>query len=134
MSPATQRVRKMFEAGPSTVEAMASNRKLRKTIKPKPTLLEITPALISSSRFSSGVFFLRASLRASFFALWSFTHAGSLSSPFLAVAPPLPNTPLTLWRLTPHLVQYFVWSPASVPQDGQYMDIFSFISITHAAA
>src|SRR5262249_39275492 len=104
MSPTTQRERKIFDAGPGTVEAMASNRKLRKTIKAMPTLLVITPALISSSRFTSGVFFLRASI----FSLLSSTHPVAHSSPLLTVAPPLPSTPLTLRRLTPHLVQYFV--------------------------
>jgi hypothetical protein len=94
----------MLPSGPSRVEAMALKRRLGKTIKPKPTLLVITPAFISSSRFSSGVFFYRASL----LDLRSSTQNDSQSSPFLTPAPPLPSAPFTRRRLTPHLVQYFV--------------------------
>src|SRR5262249_54565113 len=100
----TQRERRMFDAGPTIVEAMASNRRLRKIITPRPTLLVITPPLISLSRFSSGVFFLLSSRSA----FQSSRVALPQSSPSLTLAPPLPSTPFTRRRLTPHLVQYFV--------------------------
>src|SRR5262245_8582958 len=102
--PTAQRERRMLPPGPSIVEATASNNRPRKTIKPKPTLLVITPALISSRRFTSGVFFLRAS----FLALRSSSQNGFQSSPLLTLPPPLLSTPFTRRRLTPHLVQYFV--------------------------